>query len=61
MAVESNPVMEHSCRPRFNSTRPKFTPTVYGIIIGSFVALVLRGATTVQVPHWPSPMDKAGA
>eukprot|EP00973_Karenia_brevis_P005057 695579-Karenia_brevis.AAC.1 len=48
---------------RFGSIfmRPIVINIIFGILIGSITALILRAALQVQVPHWPSPGDKAGA
>eukprot|EP00973_Karenia_brevis_P045797 6342812-Karenia_brevis.AAC.1 len=61
MAVESKPRMESSLRLSFNSTRLKVIPVLFGILFGSSVAFILKAATQIQVPHRPSPVDKAGA
>eukprot|EP00973_Karenia_brevis_P035266 4864361-Karenia_brevis.AAC.1 len=53
--------MERPFRTSFNSVRPKVINIILGITIGSVMAFILKAAIRVQVPHWPSPMDKAGA
>eukprot|EP00973_Karenia_brevis_P040771 5643226-Karenia_brevis.AAC.1 len=61
MAVESNLAMEHSCRSRFNSTRPKFILITYGIITGSIMAYILRATISPGAVSAESLADKADA